>query len=667
MISLVRRAALMILLVAVSIPSVAQTSRDTTGNTHPAPPDSLRTVPDSTRVYRLPPESGSVDRNLPERWVLSSTALRWSSARSLGEVLQLLPGFGMFDQNSEGSYSQLSVRGVDWRSIGFMLNGRPLNDPASGIYNPFHAQLEDYQRVEVVTGPRAFLYGLNTSGAAVNFVTRDFNSNKPYSKLIYAEGPYGFARSDGTFSQNITRRVNITAGFQHLGTDGRYPSETHDQWQIRGRLRYHLSERFALIVSENYLSTRTDLNGGVNLDATGTILAFQPLQAVLVNPDSYEKLTRHDLDMSLVAALSEDSSAITRFTLFYSDLLREYREGEARLSPGGAFIHSDHHSKWLGARFSQILVLPEVSLSLGGSVEGLRMRGSPNLGNRTDFHPSVWARAESRALHPLQVSVFGRIEKLYGNFGEGLGFDGRATLSRGFSIFGGVSVAQRLPNMLELFWSDSTLQRTSSPSPERHTKAEAGVEWQPWGESFFRFTLFQENVEKAIGLLPYGTGRFTFPGFSIVQSDRLTTRGVEAGISAQVWYILLEGSGTIIFQKNGEGNELSRYPRVRSSGGIYLRGKFFSDHLDLKAGFRGEVVSSFSGDLFNAEALAYVQNPGAGVSSFSRGDFLLTARIGEAYIHLVWENLLDSPFFATPYYPARDRGLRFGVAWEFQN
>jgi hypothetical protein len=46
---------------------------------------------------------------------------------------------------------------------------------------------------------------------------------------------------------------------------------------------------------------------------------------------------------------------------------------------------------------------------------------------------------------------------------------------------------------------------------------------------------------------------------------------------------------------------------------------------------------------------------------------LLTARIGEAYIHFVWENLLDSSLFATPYYPARDRALRFGVAWEFLN
>jgi outer membrane receptor protein involved in Fe transport len=664
---LVRHGTLLLLLGAAAITSVAQTTKDTTRTSHPLPPDSVRAVPDSLRLYRLPPESGSVDGNLPDRSILSSTILRWSSERALGEVLQSVPGFGMFDQNSEGSYSQLNVRGVDWRSIGFMLNGRPLNDPASGIYNPYHAQLEDYQKVEVVTGPRAFLYGLNTSGAAVNFVTRDFNTNKPYSKLIYAEGPYGFAHSDGTFSQNITRRMNIAAGFQHLGTDGRYPSGTHDQWEIRGRLRYHLSERFALIVSENYLSTRTDLNGGVNLDATGTTLAFQPLQAVLVNPDSYEKLTRHDLDVSLVAALSEDSSAITRFSLFHSDLLREYREGEAGLSPGRPFVHSDQHSSWLGARYSQSLNLPGVSFSLGGSVEELRIKSSPNLGNRSDFHPSAWARAESRALHPLQVSIFGRIEKLYGNFGKGLGVDGRLALRPGLSLFGGVSVAQRLPNMLELFWSDSTVLRTSAPSPERHIKAEAGVEWQPWGESFFRLTLFQTNIEDPISFLPYGIGRFTFPGFSVVQGGRLTTRGLEAGLSAQVWYILLEGSSTLILQKNGDGNEQSRFPRVRASGGVYLRSKFFSDHLDLKAGFRGEVVSSFSGDFFNAEALTYVQNPGTGVSSFSRGDFLLTARIGEAYIHLVWENLLDSPLFATPYYPARDRGLRFGVAWEFQN
>ena len=44
-------------------------------------------------------------------------------------------------------------------------------------------------------------------------------------------------------------------------------------------------------------------------------------------------------------------------------------------------------------------------------------------------------------------------------------------------------------------------------------------------------------------------------------------------------------------------------------------------------------------------------------------DFILFARIGDAVIHLVWENLLNSEYAVTVFYPAADRSFRFGVTW----
>ena len=107
------------------------------------------------------------------------------------------------------------------------------------------------ERLELVSGPRAFLYGLNGAGGVVNLVTRNYNSNRPYTRLSYSEDPDGFSHSDGTFAQNITRRLNVTAGFQFLGTDGsRFRNSLHEQWNIRGKLRFGLSERLTLTLSE---------------------------------------------------------------------------------------------------------------------------------------------------------------------------------------------------------------------------------------------------------------------------------------------------------------------------------------------------------------------------------------------------------------------------------
>ena len=72
--------------------------------------------------------------------------------------------------------------------------------------------------------------------------------------------------------------------------------------------------------------------------------------------------------------------------------------------------------------------------------------------------------------------------------------------------------------------------------------------------------------------------------------------------------------------------------------------------------------------LFNPEVLAYVpNNTTAGLGQASTVDFVLEAHLGDASIHLIWENLPSISYYATPYFPGLDREVRFGVAWEFWN
>ena len=158
------------------------------------------------------------------------TTFTGSIIRYLGDILETFPGGYVRNQEGEGQYHQITFDGSDWRGIAFLSNGRPLNDPATGIYNMYLFTPEYADRVEVVTGPRAFLYGFNAAGGAVNLVTKNYNSNKPFTKLDYSESEFGYAFADGTFSQNISRRVNVTFGFQHQATDGRFTNSQYDGW-----------------------------------------------------------------------------------------------------------------------------------------------------------------------------------------------------------------------------------------------------------------------------------------------------------------------------------------------------------------------------------------------------------------------------------------------------
>ncbi|MEK9138544.1 MAG: TonB-dependent receptor plug domain-containing protein, partial [Bacteroidota bacterium] len=277
---------------------------------------------------------GTYDQALGNDRMLTKEDLHWLDYRYLGHILESVPGTYLREQNSAGQYSQLNIRGSDWRSIAFTADGRPLNDAATGIFNLFHFTTEYADRIEIITGPRAFLYGLNSTGGAINLLTKNYNSNRPFSKLNYSETGYNYQYSDGTFSQNISRKVNFTFGFQHQSTDGRFLNSAHEAWNARIKVRYNWSRDFNIILSEYHTATQTQLNGGVDYAQSGLVAGLDPLQSVLRNTDAYEKITRNDVDLSFVGTFLGDTTNVSMLTFYYSHNLREYRDEEDPFKSG---------------------------------------------------------------------------------------------------------------------------------------------------------------------------------------------------------------------------------------------------------------------------------------------------------------------------------------------
>ncbi len=641
-----------------------------------APRDTANAGPDSLFRLFLPPRFGAVDPALDSSALITRPELPWLDHRSLTGILEYQPGVILRDQASIGQYTAPTIDGIDWRSIAVLWNGRPLADPASGVFNPSLASTDYLERIELITGPRAFLYGLNAAGGVVNLVTRNYNSNRPYTRFKYSESGYGYAQSDGTFAQNITRKMNVTAGYQFQGTDGRFLNSAHEQWNIRGKIRYGLTENLTVLLSEYFSSTNTDLFGGI--DPAVSFDPFNPGDATVINPDAYEKLTRHDLDLSFVGSFLPDSASVTTLTLYSSFNLREYRDdtvrsaqngitGQAtyRNSPNGVYVSSDHRSSWMGAHLTQALALPLNQFLFGLDAELLQVEGSPNIGRHRRVAASAWAKDELALGDVLRLAVYGRADGYMGQSRPGIGTDARLTLAPPLTLFGGLSVSSRVPNFTELYWTDSTVTRRGDITAERHFVAEAGLEWSPGEQSQVRLTLTHRTVTDPIVILPFD--RFSvFPSLEFANGDQEQLTSADLSLSLRFWHLLLEGTGTYFLDRSG-GTVADDLPRVWLYGGIYLRDNFFHGSLDIKAGFRGWYRSAHKGMVFNPEVVAYVPNTGPRLGQASTVDFVMTAHLGDAFIHLIWENLPNIRYYAAPYFPGLDREVRFGVAWEFLN
>ena len=109
-------------------------------------------------------------------FVLTRDDIRRSGARTLPEALRMVPGtqIGQIDANKWS----VTVRGFPGRfatKLLVLIDGRSVYTPLmSGVFwEAQHVDLDDVDRIEVIRGPGATLWGANAMNGVINIITRD--------------------------------------------------------------------------------------------------------------------------------------------------------------------------------------------------------------------------------------------------------------------------------------------------------------------------------------------------------------------------------------------------------------------------------------------------------------------------------------------------------------
>jgi outer membrane cobalamin receptor len=619
---------------------------------------------DTLRLSIMPiPLVGSIDRTLSMAHIVSDSTINFSDYSYVGELLRMNSGIFIRDLGSAGQLHGFTMNGIDARSIAFMSDGILLNEPLTGIFNPNLYPTETIDRIEVVSGTESFLYGFNSTGGAINFISKSKKAIHPYSRVRYSESGYGYSFVDGLVSQDIIRGLNFTTGAQHVTTDGRFPNSNYDAWNARFKIRYNISNTLNVYLSEIYNQTQLGLNGGVDT-TTPVSLWFDRFQVVMLNTDSYEKITRHDLQLGAAAKLFPDSTAITTLTLYHSTNLREYRDEENRLASNSVLIRQDHRSQWFGTKLLQHIAVGNQQLDFGIETQSRGVIASPATGQRIETSTDIFGKTTFHIDEAVRMSAYARIDNYLERTPLSAGGDILFRPQSWVELFGGYSRSYRFPTIQELYWRDSVFSSVRSDfQPERHHLVEAGIRLSDQQSSTFELLFFRRTIWDAITLTPSQLS-FPFRGVEISLQQKVILQGVNGTIEAHVGKFFVEGSAQY-FEINEESGLQSSFPKWSATGGLYFWGKLAEGHLDLKVGIRGRAQSSYRGMEFNPQVLQYIPSTRADVDVVGTSDFIIIAHIGSAYVHIVWDNLLDRKYIVTPVYPMPERTLHFGISWEF--
>lgn len=138
-------------------------------------------------------------------YVITSEDIRRSGATSLPEALRLAPNLEV--ARVSGTTWAITARGflnVITNKLLVLLDGRTLYTTVlSGVlWDAQDVMLEDIDRIEVVSGPGAALFGANAFAGVVNIITKDARSTK--GSVAVGGG--------GTLSRDVAARVGVPIG-----------------------------------------------------------------------------------------------------------------------------------------------------------------------------------------------------------------------------------------------------------------------------------------------------------------------------------------------------------------------------------------------------------------------------------------------------------------------
>ena len=134
------------------------------------------------------------------------------SACSLADGLSFQPGVRVENNCQNCGFTQVRINGLDGHYSQILMNSRPVFSALTGVYGLEQIPANMIDRVEVMRGGGAALFGSSAIGGTVNIITRDPVSN--YAEVSHSLTSIGIS---GAFDNNTTMNASVVNDNNLLG------------------------------------------------------------------------------------------------------------------------------------------------------------------------------------------------------------------------------------------------------------------------------------------------------------------------------------------------------------------------------------------------------------------------------------------------------------------
>ena len=432
--------------------------------------------------------------------VITREDIHRAAAESINDILKLAIGVDVRQRGGFGVQTDISVRGGNFDQITILLNGVNISSPHTGhLSADFPVSPEDIERIEVLEGPAARVYGTSAFNGVINIVTsqtlsplslRRERAGVPQSLpmqgdleglLSLSAGQYGYAHANASLAKSFGSTHHALSG-GYTRTDGATPNSNFTS----SRLFYHATAEI-----------------GANATLSGQLgYSYKPYAANTFygasSTDQWESNER------LMAALNADIKlgAVHLAPQLYWNRWFDHYQWHKDNPAGENFHKVDSRGASLNAWFSSPLGKTSLGLEVRG--EGIK---STKLGKpmpESDWEKTGGHDAEADKLYKYKdtrtnLSAFLEHDillrdltvslGLLANMNDGLdtkwrvypGIDISYRPTDAWKFYASWNMALRMPTFTDLYYSGANIEGNSNLKPEKTTDYQLGAQYRANG------------------------------------------------------------------------------------------------------------------------------------------------------------------------------------------
>ncbi|EGV42264.1 TonB-dependent receptor [Bizionia argentinensis JUB59] len=160
--------------------------------------------------------------------VITSADIKKSATTNVADLLQQVAGVDVRRRGADGTQADLYIRGGSFDQTLLLIDGMKMEDAQTGHHNLNMAlPLEVIERIEVIKGPAARIFGQNAFTGAINIVTKKHIDNSV--SIGVQGGSFGQKNADITIGSNLENSSHIIHVSRNLSDGYRYNTDYDNQ------------------------------------------------------------------------------------------------------------------------------------------------------------------------------------------------------------------------------------------------------------------------------------------------------------------------------------------------------------------------------------------------------------------------------------------------------